>query len=228
MNQSVIVVIAHPDDAEWYCGGAIAKLEREGAEIRYVICTEGDKGSYDPRAKPLELAARRKLEQEAAAELLGVKAIFYLGYPDGMLQPSFELRQRLAILYRKYRPELLITFDPWRRFELHPDHRAAGIAALDARLAAKMPLFYPNAEGLGAWATPELWLFDTEAPNHFVDVGETFDLRVKALMLHASQTVGDAENVQFVTDAARAAGEKAGSKYAEEFHRIVIEGSIAR
>lgn len=228
MTKRVLVVEAHPDDAEWYCGGTIVKIAQEGADITCIICTEAEKGSYDPTMNPVTLAATRKREQEAARELTGIREIVYLGVPDGELQPTLELRKRLAVLYRQYRPDVLITFDPWRRDELHPDHRACGTVALDARLAAKMPLYYPNAEHLAVWATPEIWLFSTDAPNHFVDVTDTFETRVAALKLHASQTVGDAENLAFVTELARDDGAKIGVPYAEAFHRIVIEGSISR
>ena len=228
MGQRVLVVEAHPDDAEWYCGGTIAKLAREGAEITFVICTRGEKGSYDPRTDPDALEQVRMREQENARQLLGVREIVYLGVPDGELLPTLEMRERLALLYRQYRPEILLTFDPWKRGELHPDHRACGTVACDARLAAKMPLYYPRRDGMEAWATPQLWLFNTDAPNHFVDVSETFAVRVAALKLHASQSVGDAQNIAYVTETARADGERIGAQYAESFHRIIIEGSIAR
>lgn len=228
MSYRILIVEAHPDDAEWYCGGTIAKLARDGADVTFVICTEGEKGSYDIATNPVELGATRKREQENARAVLGVREIIYLGISDGELQPTLELRKRLALLYRRYRPEILLTFDPWKRGELHPDHRACGTVACDARLAAKMPLYYPRAENLDAWATPQLWLFNTDAPNHFVDVSDTFSTRVAALQMHASQSVGDAQNIAFVTETARADGEKIGAQYAESFHRIVIEGSIAR
>lgn len=224
----VLVVEAHPDDAEWYCGGTIIKLAQAGADITFVICTEAEKGSYSPQTNPVELAQTRKREQEAARAFMGVHEIVYLGIPDGELQVTLELRKQLAILYRKYRPDILVTFDPWCRDELHPDHRACGTVALDARLAAKMPLYYPNAEQRAAWATPEIWMFSTDAPNHFVDITEVFEARLDALKLHASQSVGDADSIAFVTETARTDGAKLGVPYAEAFHHIVIEGSIAR
>lgn len=228
MSLKILVIEAHPDDAEWYCGGTVAKLARAGADVTFVICTRGEKGSYDPMTNPDALEETRKREQEDARLLLGVREIVYLGVPDGELQPTLELRERLALLYRQYGPEILLTFDPWKRDELHPDHRACGTAALDARIAAKMPLYYPKREGLEAWATPELWLFNTDAPNHFVDVTDFIETRIAALKLHASQSVSDAQNLAFVMETARAHGEKMGVRYAEAFHRIVIEGSIAR
>lgn len=116
--------------------------------------TPAEKGSYDSKTNPVELAQTRKREQESARAFMGVHEIVYLGSPDGELEVTLELRKMLAVLYRKYRPDVLLTFNPWRRDELHPDHRACGTVALDARLAAKMPLYYPNAEGQAAWATP--------------------------------------------------------------------------
>jgi len=230
MTQRVLVVAAHPDDAEWYAGGTLAKLARDGAALTYVICTEGEKGSYDPDANPLALAATRKQEQQAAADLLGVKQVIYLGHADGALENSPELRRQLTMLYRQHRPHLLIAFDPWKQYELHPDHRAAGWAALDARLAARMPLFdaHTRTNGFNAWTVPELWLFNPEAPNHYVDVSDTFDLKLQSLRLHESQDVWGDDSVQNLTEQARACGEQIGCQFAEEFHRIVIEGAMAR
>ena len=121
----VLVVTAHPDDAEWYAGGSIARLAREGSTVTYIICTEGEKGSYDPGTDPQALAARRKQEQKAACELLGVGQAIFLGHADGGLENSPALRRQLTALYRRERPDLLITFDPWKRYELHPDHLVA-------------------------------------------------------------------------------------------------------
>ncbi len=230
MSRRVLVVEAHPDDVEWYAGGTIAKLAREGAEITFVICTEGERGSYDPDTDPVALAAARKQEQQDAGDLLGVKQVIYLGYSDGGLEATMELRKQLAILYRQFQPELMLTFDPWKRYELHPDHLAAGRAAVEARLAAKMPLYYSHtrAEDIREWAIPELWLFNTDVPNHWVDVSKTFERRLRALRLHTSQNVYGDDSVRYLTEQVRAAGEKAGCQYAEEFHRMVIEGAIAR
>lgn len=230
IGKRVLVVAAHPDDGEWYAGGTLAKLARAGAQITLVICTEGEKGSYDPDTNPLALAAQRKQEQQAANDCLRIAQVVYLGHPDGALENSPELRRQLTALYRRHRPELLLAFDPWKRYELHPDHLAAGRAAVEARLAARMPLFDPQtrAQGWIAWTIPELWLFNPEAPNHRVDVSDTFALKLQALRLHASQNVWGDDSVQFLTEQARACGEKIGCARAEEFHRIVIEGAIAR
>ncbi len=230
MRRRVLVVEAHPDDIEWYAGGTIGGLAREGVEITLVICTEGERGSYDPKADPGAIVAARKPEQRASAELLGIMNVIYLGYPDGGLEATPQLRKQLVVLYRQHKPELLLAFDPWKRYELHPDHLAAGKAAVEARLFAKMPLYYgeTRSEGIEEWAVPEVWLFNTDEPNHFVDVTNTFDQRLAALRLHSGQNVWGPDSVRYLTDTAHAAGEKLGCKYAEGFHRITIEGAISR
>ncbi len=225
-GRQVLAVGAHPDDLEWYAGATIAKLARDGAEITFVICTDGEKGSYDPNADPRELAVQRKAEQRAAADALGIREVIFLGHADGELETTPELRQQLATIYREHQPELLLTFDPWKRYELHPDHLAAGRAALDARLAAKMPLYYPETRER-AWAIRELWLFNADQPNYFVDVGETLELQQRALALHRSQTtVWDDAARAFIGNNARENGKRIGVQAAETFRRIVIEGAL--
>ncbi len=228
MEKRILGVAAHPDDLEWYAGATLARLAREGAAVTFVICTDGSKGSYDPRAVPRALAAQREREQRAAAQTLGVREVIFLRHPDGELEPNAALRRELARVYRKYQPRLLLAFDPWKRYELHPDHLAAGRAALDARLAARMPLFYPAARprGVGVWSIGEVWLFNTDAPNHFVDVGGTLDTQYRALAQHRSQpSVWDDAARAFIEQRARENGRARGIEYAEAFRRIVIEGA---
>lgn len=229
MGKRVMGVGAHPDDLEWYAGGTIARLAREQAEITFVVCTSGDRGSYDPAADPREIAEQRQAEQRDAARRLGVGQVIFLGQGDGELAPDPALRKELASLYRQYRPELLLAFDPWKAYELHPDHLAAGTAALDARMASKMPLYYPElrTQGLDAWAIRELWLFNANAANHFVDVSATLEEQFRALACHRSQTtVYDDAAHEFIERKARENGDQIGVKYAEAFRRIVIEGAL--
>ena len=229
MAKRVMGVGAHPDDLEWYAGATIANLARDGAEITFVICTEGEKGSYDAGADEQQIAAQRKAEQRDAANALGVRDVVFLGHADGALTASADLSRQLTALYRKHQPELLLAFDPWKRYELHPDHIAAGRAALDARLAAKMPLYYSElrAEGSSAWAIGELWLFNADAPNHFVDVRDTLEVQHRALALHRSQTtVWDDAARALIEENARENGKQIGVQYAEAFRRIVIEGAL--
>jgi LmbE family N-acetylglucosaminyl deacetylase len=229
MSKRVLGVGAHPDDLEWFAGGTIARLAQEGAEIFSVVCTNGEKGSYDPGADPNRLATIRQAEQHEAARWLGVREVLFLDYADGDLASSPALTGQLVRLYRTYRPDLLLAFDPWKPYELHPDHLAAGRAALDARIGAKMPLYYPElrGEGLEAWAIPEIWLFNPGMPNHYVDVEHTAEVQLKALAAHRSQTTvwNDAARA-FIETTLRERGEKGGAKYAEAFRRLVIEDAL--
>jgi len=229
MGTHVLAVGAHPDDLEWYAGGTIAKLAREGADIVLVICTDGGKGSFNPDEDSAQLAARRRIEQQNAADDLGIREVVFLDYFDGELESTPQLRKTLAALYRKHRPQILLAFDPWKRYELHPDHLAAGRAAVDARIAAKMPLFRSDehARDLAAWAIGEVWLFNADTPNHFVDVSTTLDAQLHALELHRSQTtVWDDAAREFIRRTAGESGKIIGVKYAEAFRRIVIEGAL--
>jgi LmbE family N-acetylglucosaminyl deacetylase len=226
-----MVVVAHPDDMEFYCGGTIAKLAQAGNEVTVVVCTEGDKGTFDLQADPDELAAIRKEEQEEAAKLLGIKGVIYLGYADGELEANPTIKQELAGLYRQYQPQVLFTFDPWKRYELHPDHLAAGQVALEARLAAKLPLYYPEqlTGGLAPCEITQIYLFNTDSPNYWEDITKTFDLRLQALFLHRSQFAAWEESVRKHIEAeAREAGRAIKkATYAEAFRRIAIEGLLA-
>jgi LmbE family N-acetylglucosaminyl deacetylase len=226
MARRIMGVGAHPDDLEWYAGATIAQLARAEAEITFVPCTNGEKGSYDPGMDPQRLAEQRKTEHHAAADAVGVREVIFLGHADGELEANAELRRQLTALYRAHRPELLLSFDPWKRYELHPDHLAAGRAALDARIAAKMPLYYPELTER-TWAISELWLINADAPNHFVEVNETIELQQRALAFHRSQsTLWDDTARALVEKNARENGKQISVQFAEAFRRIVIEGAL--
>ena len=129
--ERVMLIAAHPDDPEFGCGGTIAKWAQAGKAITYVLLTSGDKGSKDPNIHPGQLATQREAEQRAAAQVLGVQQVIFLRHPDGLLENNLDLRRQLAGIIRKFKPNVLVAIDPWRRYQLHPDHRAAGFAALD-------------------------------------------------------------------------------------------------
>src|SRR5216684_4520786 len=132
-GQRILVIIAHPDDAESFSGGTMARLAQEGKEIYYLVITRGDKGSNDPGITPERLSSIREEEQRNAALLLGVQSVMFLeGYSDGYVEASFKLRGELVRKIRELKPDVVFTFDPWKRYELHPDHRATGICTFDA------------------------------------------------------------------------------------------------
>ena len=193
--QSAMVIVAHPDDPEFFCGGTIALWCANGTEIRYLILTNGNKGSDDPDMTPEKLAAIRKEEQQAAADVLGVKQVIYFDEPDGELEHTRGLRQRVVSEIRRYQPEVVITLDPSRyfagdRYINHADHRAAGEVAIDAIFpAARNRMYHPELlnHGLEPHTVKEVYLSGANEPNLWVDISDVFDTKIAAISCHASQ-----------------------------------------
>ncbi len=225
----VMVVTAHPDDSEFAAAGTMAKWVREEWEVIYVVCTNGDKGSSDPDMTSERLAKIRKQEQREAAKVLGISEVVFLGHPDGGLEDTPVFRGELVRLIRKYRPDIVMTHDPYRRYMGHRDHRITGIVTLDAIFPyARDHLSYPEhkAEGLKPYKVREVYLLGSEEPDTFVDISETFALKMKAVSCHVSQ-VGehsdDWENwVKQRAERAAAVGQSRGIPLAEAFRRIEI------
>lgn len=188
-----MVIMAHPDDAEFVCGGTIAKWCAEGWEVVYVIATGGDKGTHDPEMHPEKLAAIREEEQRAACRALGVKECIFLGYPDGFTAESAELRGLIVRLVRQYKPDVVITWDAYERGFNHRDHRNIGVAVADALYPlVRDRLFYPAHEedGLDSHEVNEILLAGTAKPDFTVDITEHWDKRVEAILCHTSQIGG--------------------------------------
>jgi LmbE family N-acetylglucosaminyl deacetylase len=189
-GKRVMAIAAHPDDADFYCGGTVAKWIKEGAEVVYVICTDDSCGSDTGDISPRELADLRRKEQDGANKVYGVKETIYLGYPDMGLYDCEELRRDVAREIRKYKPHILLAFDPWLRYEVHPDHTASAKGALYGRFAAKLPLKFPELlkdEGLKPWGIDEAYFFKTDQPNLWVDIEDYLEMKVAALACHHSQ-----------------------------------------
>lgn len=222
--ESVLAIMAHPDDAEFTCAGTMAKWSRAGAEVRYVLLTSGDKGSKDVATSPHQLAELRETEQKAAAQILGVKDVIFLRENDGELEPSLALRNEVALLIRHFRPSVVLTHDPWRLYQLHPDHRAAGTTTVNAVVAARDHLFLPaqTAIGIEAHAPAEILLWGTENADYFVDISETIELKLQALGRHRSQVERIPDWQVRITQWAKSAGEARNVAYAEGFKRIVL------
>jgi len=191
----VLVVLAHPDDPEFFCGATIAKWAKEGKHIRYCLLTCGDKGSDDPSATPEQLCATRHEEQANAARVLGVTDLVWLDYPDGELVPTLEARLSAAREIRKFKPDIVVTCDPTRVITAfgtinHPDHRAAGQIALDAIMpGAGNRMYFTEllAEGLEPHQVKEVYIAGAEQPDTVIDVTDVFDLKMKAIREHRSQ-----------------------------------------
>lgn len=196
--RNVLVTAAHPDDPEFGCAATIAKWAALGRDITYLILTSGDKGSHDPDVRPGQIATIREAEQRAAAQALGVRDVIFLNYPDGILENTLELRRRLSLIIRQQKPDIVLAIDPWRRYQLHPDHRAAGQAVVDAVWSAREWYIFPE-QLLGdavPWRVKEMYLYWAETPDHWEDVTETIDKRVEALRHHATQIGNRADKLE--------------------------------
>lgn len=193
-----LVIVAHPDDAEFGAAGTIARWVRMGTDVHYVVVTDGASGSADPQMTRERLVAVREAEQRAACARLGVASVEFLGYRDGYLEPSIPARRAVAAAIRRHRPEAVLTLDPSARWSPqgyinHPDHRAVGDLVLHSvNPAASTRLWDPSliAEGLEPWDIAELWLMTFGGGDVLVDITETFPDKLVALREHASQLSG--------------------------------------
>jgi LmbE family N-acetylglucosaminyl deacetylase len=191
----ILVVMAHPDDVDYGAAGTVALWTRAGKQVSYCVVTDGAAGSEDPLADREALAALRREEQRAAARLAGVAQVMFLGYPDGAVQPDLALRRDLSRAIRTIRPDLVLTHSPERNLirvkASHPDHRAVGAAVLDAVYPdARNPSAYPELithEGLAAWTVPEVWVRGGPVSDHYVEISETFAIKMAAIRAHRSQ-----------------------------------------
>ena len=223
----VMVITPHPDDAEFGVAGTVARWVAEGKSVIYVVCTSGDKGSSDPNMKSDELARIREQEQLAATKLLGVREVIFLRYPDQALEDTPDFRKDLVRLIRMYRPEIVVTADPYRRYIWHRDHRITGQVTLDAVFPyARDCLAYPDLleQGLKPHKVKEVLLWGTEDPNYRSDITDTFDIKVAALRCHQSQ-IGDNlshEMEERLRQRSKELAEGEDSELAEAFHRVEI------
>jgi LmbE family N-acetylglucosaminyl deacetylase len=193
-----LVVVAHPDDVDFWAGGTVACWANAGISVTYCVLSDGDSGGFDPQVPRSAVPGIRRAEQAAAAAVLGVSDVQFLGYPDGCIEPSYELRRDITRLIRQLRPERMLTWSPewsWRPFHRnHPDHRAAGEATLSAIFPdARNPFAHQellNKEGLKPWEVGEVWLMGSPSPNHYVDITDVFDRKIAAIRAHESQIGG--------------------------------------
>jgi LmbE family N-acetylglucosaminyl deacetylase len=225
----VLAVYAHPDDADVACGGTLARWAKAGAAVHLVVCTDGGKGTPDPAVDPAELAARRAAEVEESAALVGLADTTSLGYPDGELDESGQLRRELVELVRRLRPDVVCGHDPsalffGQEYFNHRDHRVAGLALLDAvSPAAALPLYFPETGPPHQVST--VLLSGTLEPDVWVDVSETIDCKAAAVECHRTQF---AESGGWAAEAVRRRaeeeGRRAGAPFAEGFRRLTLRG----
>jgi LmbE family N-acetylglucosaminyl deacetylase len=226
---SCVIVVAHPDDDCFGCSGTAAKWAAGGATVHLVVATDGSKGSHDLTIPADAVAATREVEQRAAAELLGYRGVTFLGHRDGELVACEEAIRAVVELIRTLRPDVVIGHDPWRLYQMHPDHRAAGEIVRDAAWRAGEP----RISGSPAHRPAELWLFGAQEPNHVEDISEWMEPKWQALMRHRSQyesafrfserdSAGRGEFERWFRQRFQATGDAAGVAYGESFRRVFL------
>ena len=184
---SALAIGAHPDDVEFGAGGTLAKWAADGCVVHHLVCTDGSKGTWDATQDPAELVATRHVEQRDAAAALGATGeVVFLDWPDGELDSSLRQRWQVAYWIRRLRPAVVLGHDPWKRYRLHPDHRHAGLLAVEGIVAARDPLFFPEQE-LPHHRPDALLLWEADEPDHVEDVTDHVDAKLRALRAHVSQ-----------------------------------------
>jgi LmbE family N-acetylglucosaminyl deacetylase len=182
-----LAVGAHPDDVEFGAGGTLGKWAAAGCVVHHLVCADGAKGTWDPTADTGALVLVRQAEQRAAAKALGATGtVTFLGEVDGELEATLELRAAVAEVIRRAQPDVVLGHDPWKRYRLHPDHRAAGFLVCDAVVAARDPHFYPE-QGLAPHRPSTLLLWEADEANHAEEISGSLDTKLAALEAHASQ-----------------------------------------
>jgi LmbE family N-acetylglucosaminyl deacetylase len=222
-GQRILFVLAHPDDGDFICGGTVARLAGEGRDIHYLLVTRGDKGTTDPDLTPERLATIREQEQRRAAALLGIQAVTFLdGYADGEVEPTLALRRDIAFVVRQWRPDVVFTFDPWKRYDVHPDHRAVGTCTQDALVNAGARNFPDQlTNGITPHGVKHLYYFSTDQPNHWVEMSCVIDKKIAAMRCHESQ-MHNFNPDEYAHRKGREAGMAHKYKCAEAFHHDVI------
>ena len=226
----VLVIAAHPDDPDFLAGGTVARLAQEGREVAYVILTNGNKGSGDRSVTSEQLAPIREEEQRRAAHVLGVRHVEFLGYEDGELEDTRELRRDVTREIRRWRPDLIITLNPYRTYNnfpgWHRDHRTTARVVLDCvyPLARDHLSFLELAPDYEPHKVREVYLIQWEHPRLIIDITDTIDLKLEAIRCHASQVTDFAAFDARMRDRAATLGKEKGYSYAEGFDHVIVPG----
>lgn len=229
MNTPVdlMIITAHPDDAEFGAAGTVARHTRDGKSAVYVVCTNGDKGSSDRSLTPEKLIPIRQEEQRSACAILGVEEVVFLGYGDQTLEDTPEFRKHIVEMIRTYQPHTIITLDPYRRYLWHRDHRIVGQVVMDAVFPfARDHMAYPDLleKGLEPHKVAEVLFFGTEEINYYTDIADTFDQKLAALSCHKSQVsaIGNGDLKGWLKTRCRLLAKESKYELAEAFHRITL------
>jgi len=227
--KKVLVITPHPDDADFWCSGTIAKWLGDGATVRYVLCTDGGKGTTDPNISSADLSKLREQEQADAVEALGVQELVLLHHPDGSLEDDDEFRRELVRQIRQVQPDVVLCPEPYRKnLAWHRDHRIAGQVALDAVFpCARDHLHFVELwrdEGLEPHKTPTMLFWGTENADTTIDITESMDAKIKAVAAHKSQMDGRSlkEIEDFVRERAQVSEGGSGKEYVEAFRKVTF------
>jgi LmbE family N-acetylglucosaminyl deacetylase len=229
--QRILVILAHPDDPEFFCGGSIARWTHAGHHVSYCLLTCGDKGTQDRSLTPDALCSLRQEEQNAAAAVLGVDQVQFLDYPDGYLVPDIQLRRDITLVIREEQPDVLVTCDPTNLYVKetylnHPDHRAAGQATLDAVFpAARDHLSFIELwrdENLEPHIVREVWISLPGEANVTLDVTEYWEMKLQALYHHKSQIGDPALLEERLRSRHTPESTLDNPRYVEKFKRLVL------
>lgn len=234
-KQKILVILAHPDDPEFFCGATLARWARAGHTIDYYLLTCGDKGASDPETDPSTLCATRHIEQRKAADIIGIRDVHFMEFPDGYLEPGINLRREIVRIIRTHRPDILVTCDPQNLYPSatyginHPDHRYAGQTVLDAVFPASgNPHYFSELlkeERLEPWAPGEVWVSIPAASNVNVtlDMTDMWDIKIAALKEHKSQ-IGDPIKLEERIRSRRTPeSTETDPRYEEKFHLIKLK-----
>jgi LmbE family N-acetylglucosaminyl deacetylase len=229
--QKILIILAHPDDPEFFCGGSIHRWILAGHQVSYCLLTCGDKGTKDLSLGSDELCCMRQDEQRAAAKILGVEEVKFLGYPDGYLVADIDLRRDITRVIRTVRPDILVTCDPQTLFTAfgginHPDHRAAGQGTLDAVFpAARDHLYFIDLwkdEKLDPHIVREVWVCGTLQPNVVIDVTDHWETKIQALFEHKSQIGDPIKLAERVRNRRTDDSTSEQPRYEEKFRRLIL------
>jgi LmbE family N-acetylglucosaminyl deacetylase len=229
-NGRVLVIAAHPDDPDFLAGGTVARFAKESRAIAYVIVTNGSKGSSDPSVTSEQLIPIREEEQRRAARVLGVARVEFLGYEDGEVEDTRNLRRDITREIRRWRPDLIITLNPYRTYNnfpgWHRDHRTTARVVLDcvyplARDHLSFPELAPDYE---PHKVRDVYLIQWEHPRLIIDITDTIDLKLEAIRCHASQVADSAAFEARMRDRATTLGKERGYSYAEGFDHVIVPG----
>lgn len=224
LPRRAMAIVAHPDDVDFGCSGTIGLWTQLGVQVTYCLITSGNKGTHDPKMTPERIAAIREKEQQEAGRRAGASEFVFLRHDDGETEVSMDLRGEVCKQIRIHKPDLVFCPDPWRQYQMHPDHRVAGWAGLDGIIAARDHLFFPEqlTGGLAHHRVSRVLLFGTADPNIWFDITTTMKTKIHALQAHESQ-IGDFKKLdERMNLFAAATGKAWGLEKAEAFRYLEL------